>query len=298
MKGTFLRVYWDFFDELTPEASLLLAYIVDMKDSGLMKKWDGNYFRLSNSFIQERFLTWSQHTIKKNFDELEEKGFIKTKQLFQYENGNKNKTRWVMVTDKTNDLIEGVSNAQPNDLNNDLNNDLPNDLTENFNINKNTITQYHNNTIIYNDETSSSMYSTSSTENNSPDDFLSKKDTLTNMAPPSDPEEKFSDRIKEIVAYLNEKTDSSYRENTPNTRKHIIARLKQCYTVDDFKHVIDVKCAEWKGTEFEKFLRPDTLFGSKFENYLNTKMSTVTKNTAPKVEQRKADPSKILDIVF
>lgn len=158
-----------------------------------------------------------------------------------------------------------------------------------ININNNIA----NNLAIYNDETSSSMYSTSSTENNSPDDFLSKKDTLTNMAPPSDPEEKFSDRIKEIVAYLNEKTDSSYRENTPNTRKHIVARLKQDYTVDDFKHVIDVKCAEWKGTEFEKFLRPDTLFGSKFENYLQQKMPAVTKNTAPKVEQVKADKTKI-----
>ena len=287
MKGTFLKVYWDFFDELTPEASLMLAYIVDIKNSGIMMKWNGNYFRLSNSFIQERFLTWSQHTIKKNLDELEEKGFIKTKQLFQYENGNKNKTRWVLVTDKTYDLIKGVSNTQPNDLNNDL----PNDLTENFNINNNTKTQYHNNTI-YNDETSSSCNPTSK-------ELFSEEATLTNCPDPSDREEKYSAEINEIVAYLNEKTQSSYRTSTANTRKHIVARLKQCYTVADFKHVIDVKCAEWlNDPKMAQYLRPETLFTERnFENYLQQKMQ-VNKNGTPQVNQRKARIEDLSDLVF
>ena len=280
-------MYWDFFDELTPEASLMLAYIVDIKNSGIMMKWNGNYFRLSNSFIQERFLTWSQHTIKKNLDELEEKGFIKTKQLFQYENGNKNKTRWVLVTDKTYDLIKGVSNTQPNDLNNDL----PNDLTENFNINNNTKTQYHNNTI-YNDETSSSCNPTSK-------ELFSEEATLTNCPDPSDREEKYSAEINEIVAYLNEKTQSSYRTSTANTRKHIVARLKQCYTVADFKHVIDVKCAEWlNDPKMAQYLRPETLFTERnFENYLQQKMQ-VNKNGTPQVNQRKARIEDLSDLVF
>ena len=41
------------------------------------------------------------------------------------------------------------------------------------------------------------------------------------------------------------------------------------YVFDDFKTVIDKKAKEWKGTSMEKFLRPDTLFGTKFESYLN-----------------------------
>lgn len=288
MKGNFLMVYWDFLDEATPEASLLLSYLVDLKKSGLMRKWDGGYFRLSNSFIQERFLTWSQHTIKKNLDELEEKGFIVTKQMFQYENGNKNKTRWVMVTDKTYNLINGLTYDQPNNLNDDL----PNDLTENFNINNNTITQYHQNTIYY-DETSSSSNPPSKKE------LFSEESTLSNCPDPSDTAEKYSAEINEIVAYLNEKTQSSYRTSTGNTRKHIVARLKQCYTVADFKYVIDVKCAEWlNDPKMAQYLRPETLFTERnFENYLQQKMP-VNKNGTPQVNQRKARVEDLSDQVF
>lgn len=75
--------------------------------------------------------------------------------------------------------------------------------------------------------------------------------------------------IKEIVEYLNEKCGTHYRCNTVNTRKHITARFADGYTVSDFITVIDKKSAEWQGTKFELYLRPDTLFGSKFESYLN-----------------------------
>ena len=39
--------------------------------------------------------------------------------------------------------------------------------------------------------------------------------------------------------------------------------------LDDFKSVIDKKSKEWLGTNMERYLRPDTLFGTKFESYLN-----------------------------
>ena len=51
----------------------------------------------------------------------------------------------------------------------------------------------------------------------------------------------------------------------------IHARCEEGFTVDDFKKVIDKKCAEWMGTDWEKYLRPETLFGTKFEGYLNQK---------------------------
>ena len=54
-----------------------------------------------------------------------------------------------------------------------------------------------------------------------------------------------------------------------NTQSFISARLKEGFTVEDFKKVIDVKAKSWVGTDFEKYLRPTTLFGTKFENYLN-----------------------------
>ncbi len=74
---------------------------------------------------------------------------------------------------------------------------------------------------------------------------------------------------KNIIAHLNEKAGTNYRENGKATQGHINARLAEGYTIDDFYKVIDKKCAEWKGSDMEKYLRPETLFGSKFENYLN-----------------------------
>lgn len=74
---------------------------------------------------------------------------------------------------------------------------------------------------------------------------------------------------KIIVEYLNEKAKTAYKSKTKDTQKHINARLAEGFTVDDFKTVIDKKCTEWIGTEWEKFLRPSTLFGTKFEQYLN-----------------------------
>ena len=79
--------------------------------------------------------------------------------------------------------------------------------------------------------------------------------------------------IKDIVEYLNLKANTSYKHTTRNTIEKINARLNEGYTVDDFKNVIDKKCDEWLGTDMEKFLRPETLFGTKFENYLNQKSS-------------------------
>lgn len=76
-----------------------------------------------------------------------------------------------------------------------------------------------------------------------------------------------------IIDYLNEKAEKKYRANNKVTQKHINARLKEGYTVEDFKSVIDKKCAEWKNTEMEQYLRPETLFGTKFEGYLNAKIN-------------------------
>jgi uncharacterized phage protein (TIGR02220 family) len=75
--------------------------------------------------------------------------------------------------------------------------------------------------------------------------------------------------IKDIVFYLNEKAGTNFRHTSENTRSHINARLNEGFTLEQFKIVIDKKCAEWLGTEFEQYLRPATLFGTKFEGYLN-----------------------------
>ncbi len=81
-----------------------------------------------------------------------------------------------------------------------------------------------------------------------------------------------------VVEYLNEKAGTSYKSGNKQTQSHINARLAEGFTLEDFKRVIDNKTADWKGTEWEKFLRPQTLFGTKFESYLNAK----PKSTQPK----------------
>lgn len=80
------------------------------------------------------------------------------------------------------------------------------------------------------------------------------------------------ERIVQVVSYLNKKAGTKFRVTTANTKSKINARLTEGFTVEDFKVVIDKKCAEWIGDEkMEKYLRPETLFGTKFEGYLNAK---------------------------
>ena len=76
----------------------------------------------------------------------------------------------------------------------------------------------------------------------------------------------------EAVDYLNEKAGTKYKSSSKNTTKHIKARINDGYTLEDFKTVIDKKCSEWLNTDMEKYLCPETLFGSKFEKYLNQKI--------------------------
>lgn len=79
--------------------------------------------------------------------------------------------------------------------------------------------------------------------------------------------------IKTIVEYLNSVCGSAYKPTTPKTQTLIKARFQEGFVFDDFKTVIDKKFAEWKGTEWERFLCPDTLFSTKFERYLNEKVT-------------------------
>jgi uncharacterized phage protein (TIGR02220 family) len=91
-----------------------------------------------------------------------------------------------------------------------------------------------------------------------------------------------------VVDYLNEKAGTSYRATTKKTKEVIHARLAEGFTVEDFKTVIDKKCSEWIGTEFEQYLRPATLFGTKFESYLNAKVVTKKQNK-PDIDESKTD---------
>ena len=83
---------------------------------------------------------------------------------------------------------------------------------------------------------------------------------------------------EQIIYYLNTTANKDYKPETPLTIKLINLRLKEGYSLDDFKKVIDVKNEEWRdkitkdGKNMEDWLRPQTLFGNKFESYLNQRI--------------------------
>jgi uncharacterized phage protein (TIGR02220 family) len=72
---------------------------------------------------------------------------------------------------------------------------------------------------------------------------------------------------KRIINYLNTKIGSGYR-HSKRSLDPISARLNEEFTFDDFKVVIDFKAKSWLGTDQAEYLRPETLFGNKFEGYL------------------------------
>lgn len=84
--------------------------------------------------------------------------------------------------------------------------------------------------------------------------------------------EKLNINYNNIIVYLNEKAKTNYRTTTPKTQSLIRARVNEGFTEEDFRKVIDNKTAEWLGSDMEKYLRPETLFGTKFESYLNSKI--------------------------
>lgn len=79
----------------------------------------------------------------------------------------------------------------------------------------------------------------------------------------------------EIINYLNKQAGKSFRSSTQSSKKLIKARWNEGYRLEDFKKVIDNKIDDWMGKIFddgspaENYLQPSTLFGNKFETYLN-----------------------------
>jgi uncharacterized phage protein (TIGR02220 family) len=73
-----------------------------------------------------------------------------------------------------------------------------------------------------------------------------------------------------VIEYLNQKTSKNFKTSTKKTHSLIQAKLNEGFEYKDFVKVIDTKTKEWKNDkQMNKYLRPETLFGTKFEGYLN-----------------------------
>ena len=72
-----------------------------------------------------------------------------------------------------------------------------------------------------------------------------------------------------VIDHLNRVCGTKYAATTAKTRECIRARCREGATLEDFITVIDRKANEWLGTDRAMYLRPETLFGTKFDGYLN-----------------------------
>ena len=95
---------------------------------------------------------------------------------------------------------------------------------------------------------------------------------------------------KDVIDYLNEKAGTKFKDKSKDSRRHIKARFDEGFTLDDFYKVIDGRCAAWKGdAKMAEYLRPSTLFGTKFEAYLNAKPGRRSMNGFNNFEGRSYD---------
>ena len=91
---------------------------------------------------------------------------------------------------------------------------------------------------------------------------------------------------QEVITYLNQVTKKNFNKNTASHHKYIKARLKEGYELKDFKHVVNVMAATWMGTDYERYLQPQTLFGNKFDSYLNRSIPKNIRSFASAVDER------------
>lgn len=89
--------------------------------------------------------------------------------------------------------------------------------------------------------------------------------------------EKEDNIYSSVIDYLNEKTNKKFTTKAQKNISLIKARQKEGRELEDFKKVIDVKSKQWLKTDMEKYLRPETLFGNKFESYLNEHIEVKSK---------------------
>ena len=242
---------------LASEIGLNEAIVLQQMHYWLKKSnhnYDGRRW-IYNSFPewQKHFPFWSVMTIKRAVYSLEKQNLL---YVGNYNKAKFDKTKWYSIN---YEKLEGMKRPS-----------YQNDTT---NVSKRNDGVYQNDTTNTRDYTEITTETTTETTNNN---ILSGNPTASRIP------------YKEIVDYLNEKTGKNFKHKTAKTRKFIEARWNQDFRLDDFKKVIDVKTDEWLNTDSDKYLRPETLFGTKFEGYLNQK----TKSTGmDQLERMKYDES-------
>ena len=214
--------------KLATEIGLNEAIVLQQMHYWLKKSnhnYDGRRW-IYNSFPewQKHFPFWSVMTIKRAVYSLEKQNLL---YVGNYNKAKFDKTKWYSIN---YEKLEGMKRPS-----------YQNDTTS---VSK------RNDGVYQNDMTNTRDYTEITTETTN-NNILSGNPTVSRIP------------YKEIVDYLNEKTGKNFKHKTAKTRKFIEARWNQDFRLDDFKKVIDVKTDEWLNTDSDKYLRPETLFGTK-----------------------------------
>lgn len=203
------------------------------------------YCWANNSYFSELYGV-SKKTISNWISSLDERGFIKSEMIYK-ENSKEIRERRLYITRMEKDFVTYGRNVL-------------NPTEENFHTPMEEKVK-DNNTSFNN------------TSNNTRDIKDIVEQSSTTPLP-----------YEEIVQYLNQKTGKNFKHTSKVTQRHIRARLAEGFTVSDFKQVIDKKCSDWlRDQKMKEYLRPETLFGTKFESYLNSKTTTI-QQTGPYID--------------
>lgn len=243
----------------------ILRYFIDFKDSGRMNYEiiDGEkYYWVSyQSFAKEMpYLGLEKRTVMARMLKLRDLGILN-----HYTKKEGGTFSYFKLGEKFYEDFTEDENVKDSDKNNDAKNNT-HGVFKNDDTTQNLEEEKH-----YDDEGIKKNDKRLSTENDK--GCTSKCSTKTNLLNNSSTIDsniyKDIEKVKEIISYLNLKIGTKYKENNKATIMLINDRLKEGYIIDDFKEVIDKKVKAWKNTEFEQYLTPKTLFGDKFEVYLN-----------------------------
>lgn len=221
---------------------------------------EGYFYQYREDIAKNTSITFKRQ--KKAFDHLEELGFVVTKI-----EGLPAKKYFKVIESKVQEFFDNYESKEIdyNDLDRDEQTDPPSKV-------KNDLP---------------SKDSNDSVNNNKENNNKIKKDISKDISC-----KETENKCSEILDYLNNKTGKHYR-NIESTKRLIRARLREGYSIDDFKTVINKKAKCWSGTEFEKYLRPATLFASShFDDYLNESECLSQNNYTTK----KAKSQKISEI--
>ena len=248
--------------------SLILRVLVDIYSSNGKKieykiMNNDKYMWISYGYLFEQIpIIGSERTLVRKIDNLIEKRVLK-KELVTSKKGIKGRFLYISFGEKYFELTEYSNNTKEEIKAKEIEERKDETEKTKCQIDTDQMTKCHE----PNDKLTSHQMTKCHNKDSSIDNTSINNNILNNI-------------YSSVIDYLNEKANSKYKATSKDNQKHIKARINEGYGFDDFKKVVDNMCSAWKNTEFENYLRPSTLFGVKFENYLNWKKTGGNNNAS------------------